>query len=142
LRLKGKFTFDSFAEFSSKGSYVQFWDRGIDWQELQGTLRSFRSELVVLSTCRTAIGDAELGFAGLAVRLGAKRVIASLRYVEDEPTLRQVQINMIRGNARIENGQLVGLGYNIQWSANLRQDRRQFSHSFYWVGFNMIGNSS
>jgi hypothetical protein len=57
--------------------------------------------LVVLSACRTAIG-------------GVKRVIVcdTLKMnffvpIQSE-ALRQVQINMIRGNARIENGQLVG----------------------------------
>lgn len=85
-------------------------------------------ELLVLSACRTAIGDreAELGFAGLAVQTGAKSALASLWYVNDEGSLalmtefykqlshanikaealRQAQIAMIRGEVQIVGGVL------------------------------------
>jgi Uncharacterized protein conserved in bacteria len=44
---------------------------------------------MVLSACRTALGDeqTELGFAGFAFQAGVKSVLASLWYVSDEGTL-------------------------------------------------------
>ncbi|MFB8788770.1 MAG: CHAT domain-containing protein [Potamolinea sp.] len=83
-------------------------------------------DLLVLSACRTALGDekAELGFGGLAVSSGVKSALASLWYVSDQGTLalmtefyqqlktapikaealRQAQISMIKKQVRIENG--------------------------------------
>jgi CHAT domain-containing protein len=71
-------------------SYIQFWDttlpvykiRELDWHEPP-------VELLVLSACRTAIGDnqAELGFAGLAVQAGVQSALASLWYISDEGTV-------------------------------------------------------
>ncbi|NEO87831.1 MAG: CHAT domain-containing protein [Spirulina sp. SIO3F2] len=45
-------------------------------------------ELLVLSACETALGDAQakLGFAGLAVQTGAKSALASLWQVSDVGT--------------------------------------------------------
>ncbi|MEA5468942.1 CHAT domain-containing protein [Spirulina sp. 06S082] len=46
-------------------------------------------DLLVLSACRTALGDseAELGFAGLALAAGVKSALGSLWYVNDAGTL-------------------------------------------------------
>ncbi|MEM9540403.1 MAG: CHAT domain-containing protein [Cyanobacteria bacterium P01_E01_bin.42] len=46
-------------------------------------------DLLVLSACRTALGDpeAELGFAGLALATGVKSALGSLWYVNDKGTL-------------------------------------------------------
>ncbi|MGK7928551.1 MAG: CHAT domain-containing protein [Spirulina sp.] len=46
-------------------------------------------DLLVLSACRTALGDsqAELGFAGLALATGVKSALGSLWYVNDRGTL-------------------------------------------------------
>ncbi|NJL09256.1 MAG: CHAT domain-containing protein [Calothrix sp. SM1_7_51] len=85
-------------------------------------------ELLVLSACRTALGneDAELGFAGLAVQSGVKSAIASLWYVSDTGTLglmqdfyeqlktspikaealRRTQLAFIKGDIFIENNQV------------------------------------
>jgi CHAT domain-containing protein len=87
-------------------------------------------ELLVLSACRTAVGDvdAELGFGGLAVQAGVKSALASLWSVSDGGTLalmsefyrqlsqpdvtikaealRRAQIAMLRGQLRLEEGQL------------------------------------
>jgi len=153
------------AEFSATKNYIEFWDGAVSFQTLRQLLPTSRSELVVLSACRTAIGDtyAELGFAGLAVRLGAKRAVASLWYVEDEGTLalmndfyrrlqtsatvpiasdalRQAPIYLIRGNIRFQDRRLMGPGYTIALPPTLRQGERSLSHPYFWAGFNMIGN--
>ena len=45
-------------------------------------------DLVVLSACRTILGDedSELGFAGLALQAGARSAIGTLWYVDDVVT--------------------------------------------------------
>ncbi|MEN9243294.1 MAG: CHAT domain-containing protein [Gloeomargarita sp. DG02_5_bins_242] len=152
------------AEFSSSRSYVQFYDQAVDFASLQQSLVANPAEVVVLSACRTAIGSAyaELGFAGLAARLGAKRVIASLWYVQDDPTLalmgdfyhrlqndthniasqalQQAQINMLRGNIRLVNNQIIAPGYTVTLPDTLRLSDTEYTHPYYWAGFNMVGN--
>ena len=122
-------------------------------------------ELLVLSACRTAVGDidAELGFAGLAVQAGVKSALGSLWYVSDEGTLglmsefyrqlriapikaealRQAQLAMLRGKIRIENGNLIGgsRGQAIALPPELADvQNKNFSHPYYWAAFTMIGS--
>jgi filamentous hemagglutinin family protein len=148
-------------------SYIQLWDtklllsqiRQLGWNNPQ-------VELLVLSACRTALGDeqAELGFAGFAVQAGVKSVLASLWYVSDEGSLalmtnfysqlrhatvksealRQTQIAMIRGKVNVESGQLRGINFVPSWvtqplSSN-SSEKQNLSHPFYWSGFTMIGS--
>jgi CHAT domain-containing protein len=120
-------------------------------------------ELLVLSACRTAVGDeeVELGFAGLAIQAGVKSALASLWYVNDEATLglmsefyqqlktapikaealRKVQLTMLSGKVRIKNKQLVTSEGEFPIPPELiEQGDRDFSHPYYWSGFTMIGN--
>ncbi|MBE9124829.1 MULTISPECIES: CHAT domain-containing protein [unclassified Coleofasciculus] len=120
-------------------------------------------ELLVLSACRTALGneEAELGFAGLAVQAGVKSAMGSLWYVSDEGTLalmtafykklkdvpikaealRQAQVAMIRGDVRIEGGQLVVEDERFPLPPKLAQlSDRTFAHPYYWSAFTIIGN--
>lgn len=150
-------------------SFIQLWDKKIQLNQLRqmGWNQAPQVELLVLSACRTAVGDenVELGFAGLAVQAGVKSALASLWYVSDEGTLglmsefyqqlrqpeittkagalRQAQIAMLRGQVRLENGQLRGLGGlgEIDLPPELRrQGNHDLSHPFYWAGFTMIGS--
>jgi CHAT domain-containing protein len=125
-------------------------------------------ELLVLSACRTAVGDqsAELGFAGLAIATGAKSALASLWYVSDASTLglmtefythlqnstikaealRQAQLAMLRGNVSIEGGELRGSeqqrgGLVLSPEISEEEGDRNFSHPFYWSGFTLVGSS-
>ncbi|HBB30922.1 MAG TPA: hemagglutination activity domain protein [Cyanobacteria bacterium UBA9273] len=120
-------------------------------------------ELLVLSACRTALGDeqAELGFAGLAVQAGVKSALASLWYVSDEGTLglmtkfyeqlkstpikaealRQAQLAMIRGQVRIESGKLRSDREEVPLPPALAGlNNQQLNHPYYWAAFTMIGN--
>ena len=120
-------------------------------------------DLLVLSACRTAIGDAqvELGFAGLAIQSGVKSVLASLWDVNDEGTLglmsefyqrlkeapikaealRQAQLAMIKGQVRIERRKLVTTKGEVEIPVALtRVGDRNFSHPYYWSAFTMVGN--
>ncbi|NET27713.1 CHAT domain-containing protein, partial [Okeania sp. SIO1I7] len=158
------------AEFrpgAASNSYIQLWGN----QQLQ--LDEIRElgwndppvELLVLSACRTAVGDknAELGFAGLAVAAGAKSALASVWYVSDEGTLglmtefytqlnnakikaealRQAQLAMLRGEVVITEGQLRGTaarGAVVLPSELGKFENQNLSHPYYWAGFTIVGS--
>jgi CHAT domain-containing protein len=121
-------------------------------------------ELIVLSACRTALGDkqAELGFAGLTIQTGVKTAVGSLWYVSDEGSLalmtkfyeqlktapiksealQKAQLAMLKGQVRLEAGmlrldeeKLLPLSSELEVRRNLN-----LSHPYYWSGFTMIGN--
>ncbi|NJO75660.1 MAG: CHAT domain-containing protein, partial [Leptolyngbyaceae cyanobacterium RM1_406_9] len=146
-------------------SYIQFWNQKLRLNEIrQLGLNDPPLELLVLSACRTALGDdqAELGFAGLAVQAGAKSALASLWYVSDEGTLalmtefysqlrqvpikaealRQTQIAMLKGEVRLQDGQIyssrsetISLPEGV-----VRNETQDLSHPFYWAAFTLIGS--
>jgi filamentous hemagglutinin family protein len=152
------------AEDNSK-SYIQLWDDRLRLDQLrQLGWNDPPVELLVLSACRTALGDetTELGFAGLAVQAGVKTVVASLWYVNDTATtalmskfyeqlnqspikaeaLRQTQIAMIQGRIRIENGQVRGLDQleSVALPGADQGSDRTLSDPYYWAAFTMVGN--
>lgn len=120
-------------------------------------------ELLVLSACRTALGDreAELGFGGLAVQAGVKSALGSLWNISDEGTLglmsefyqqlkttptksealRQAQLAMLKGKVRVRGGVLQTIGENVPLPPELAKlGDVDFSHPNYWSGFTMIGS--
>ncbi|MGK7924874.1 MAG: CHAT domain-containing protein, partial [Spirulina sp.] len=158
-------------QLSHKGNaYIQLWDeklefdrlRELDWRQEDPV------ELLVLSACRTALGDldAELGFAGLAVNTGAKSALASLWYVSDGGTLnlmegfyrylqdpditikaealRWAQIAMIRGKRQGEKfWNAIAQSPEIapaskSFLAGLSD--RDFTHPYYWSAFTLVGS--
>lgn len=145
-------------------SYIQLWDTKLRLDQLPLLkLSKPPVELLVLSACRTALGDegAELGFAGLAVQAGVKSALGSLWYVSDDGTfglmtefyeklkespikaeaLRQAQLGMIRGEVRLQEGKLVTSNGSFQLPSTLVQSRdRNLTHPYYWSSFTMIGN--
>ncbi|MEL6232534.1 MAG: CHAT domain-containing protein, partial [Cyanobacteria bacterium J06627_3] len=146
-------------------SYIQLWDDQLNLDDIH-TLGwdNPAVDLLVLSACRTAVGnaEAELGFAGLAVASGVRSAMASLWAVNDVGTLalmsefyrqlketriksdglRMAQLAMLRGDTRIESGELVGGdGGRTGLPPELRGlEEFDFSHPFYWSGFTMIGS--
>jgi filamentous hemagglutinin family protein len=148
-------------------SYIQLWDSQLKINQLSqmGWHEPPQVELLVLSACRTAVGDVdvELGFAGLAVQAGVKSALASFWYVSDGGTLalmskfyqqlnqpdvtikaealRQAQIAMLRGELRVEEGEL--RGFENRGSISLPDELpkyKDFSHPYYWAAFTMIGS--
>ncbi len=160
-------THADFKPGDSSQSYIQLWDNQLKINQLQqmGWQQPPQVELLVLSACRTALGDidVELGFAGLAVQAGVKSALASLWYVDDGGTLalmsgfyhqlsqpdvtikalalRRAQIAMLRGESRLEDGKLhvPGLGEPIPLPTGL-PEYQDFSHPYYWAAFTMIGS--
>ncbi|TAH20065.1 MAG: CHAT domain-containing protein [Oscillatoriales cyanobacterium] len=155
------------AEFRSgdpSNSFIQLWDTKLRLDQLrQMNWHSPQVELLVLSACKTAVGDrdAELGFGGLAVQSGVKSALATLWYVSDEGSLglmsefysqlrnapikaealRQAQLAMLRQTVRIEGGMLHTSSGNIPLPPELANTPSpNFSHPYYWSGFRMIGN--
>ncbi|MEQ8970853.1 MAG: CHAT domain-containing protein, partial [Coleofasciculus sp. C1-SOL-03] len=149
-----------------ENSYILLWNdllRLNQLRELGWNNRRTPIELLILSACRTAVGDekAELGFAGLAVQAGAKSALSSLWYVSDEGTsglmtefyrklqtapikaeaLRQAQLAMLNGDVRLEGGQLRGSGQPVPLPSTLEaQGDKSLSHPYYWAAFTMIGS--
>jgi hypothetical protein len=149
-----------------RNSYIQLWDSKLRLDQLRQLGWSNPPvELLVLSACRTAVGneEAELGFGGLAVAAGVKSAVASLWYVSDEGTLglmsefyqqlktapmkaealRQAQIAMIKGQVRFEGGQLLTTGSRgaVPLPPELAQGgEKNLSHPAYWAAFTMIGS--
>ncbi|MDY6936641.1 MAG: CHAT domain-containing protein [Cyanobacteriota bacterium] len=159
-------THGEFQPGDPSNSYIQLWDEKLGLDELRDLgWNDPPVELLVLSACRTAVGstEAELGFAGLAIAAGVKSALASLWYVSDEGTLalmtefysylgetkikaealRQAQIAMIRGDVRLESGELRGSGVrgNIPLPPELAAlGNTDLSHPYYWSGFTTIGS--
>ncbi|MFB2835178.1 CHAT domain-containing protein [Floridanema evergladense] len=158
------------AQFNSgapANSFIQFWDTKLTLDKMrQLQWNNPPVDLLVLSACRTAIGnkDAEMGFAGIAIQSGTKSALASLwnvsdtgtlalmsefyRYLKTAPTrseaLRQAQTAMLRGEVRLEKGKLIGpnLGTGINLPPSLvALGNRNFKHPYFWSGFTMIGNA-
>jgi CHAT domain-containing protein len=153
-----------------QNSYIQFWNTKVTFEQVRqlskilGWQKDPKVELIVLSACRTALGDreAELGFAGLTLQTGVKTALGSLWYVSDEGSLalmtqfyeqlktapiksealQQAQLAMLRGQVRLEEGKLQ---LNDQKLLPLSPEipvRREanLSHPYYWSAFTMIGN--
>jgi CHAT domain-containing protein len=151
------------AEFSPgapRESYIQFWDHRLRLDRIKElSLQNPPVHLLVLSACRTALGDpeAELGFAGLAIQSGARSAIASMWAVSDAATLvlmtefyrrlgnspikaealRQAQLAMLRQNIRLENSSVARTPLPPELKADADAD---LSHPFYWAAFTVIGN--
>ncbi|MGB3535215.1 MAG: CHAT domain-containing protein [Microcoleaceae cyanobacterium] len=149
-------------------SYLQLWDQKLHFDELRQLNSTDQPlELLVLSACETAFGDAEaeLGLAGLAVQTGVKSVLASLWQVDDAATLglmsefyrqlsqmrytvkaealRQAQIAMIEGDVRVEAGQLRSLSRGdrpVNLPVLAAEGNVSLSHPYYWASFVMVGS--
>jgi CHAT domain-containing protein len=157
-------THANFKPGAASHSYIQLWNSKLSFDQLlQLGWNNPPVELLVLSACRTALGDeeAELGFAGLAVQAGVKSAVASLWSVNDEGTLalmtnfyqqlrtarikvealQQAQIAMLKGQVKLKNGQLLMPSGAIPLPpelANLKD--KPLSHPYYWSAFTFVGN--
>ncbi|MEM9264321.1 MAG: CHAT domain-containing protein [Cyanobacteria bacterium P01_F01_bin.13] len=154
------------AEFSTGNaddSYIQLWDERLRLSDIH-TLGwdNPTVDLLVLSACRTALGnrDAEMGFAGLAVAAGVKSALASLWTVSDVGTLalmsefyhqlmdtsvksdalRAAQLAMLKGETRFEEKQLPIMETQLPVEVQENLDYLDLSHPFYWAGFTLIGS--
>ncbi|MBW4679474.1 MAG: CHAT domain-containing protein [Microcoleus vaginatus WJT46-NPBG5] len=151
-------------------SYIQLWDTKLQLNQLrQMRWNDPQVQLLVLSACRTAVGDtqAELGFAGLALGAGVKSALASVWYVDDTATLalmkefyrqlrlagektrltiksealRQAQLALLSGQIYLEDNQLVTANGRVSLPPSfVEQEKLQLKHPYFWAGFTMIGS--
>ncbi|MEM8637913.1 MAG: CHAT domain-containing protein [Cyanobacteria bacterium P01_G01_bin.54] len=157
-------THGEFRSGQPDNSYIELWGDRLPLDRIRDLqLYDPLVELLVLSACRTALGDedAELGFAGLAVASGAKTALGSLWYVSDQGTLslmttfyealtqapiraealRQAQLSLLRGETRVAAGRLITPTHEFPVDAALaRAEAPDFSHPYYWSAFTMIGS--
>ncbi|ARV57807.1 CHAT domain-containing protein [Nostocales cyanobacterium HT-58-2] len=155
-----------FQSSAASYSYIQFWNTKLQLNQLQQLqLNTPPVDMLVLSACRTALGDhqAELGFSGLALEAGVKSAMGSLWSVNDEGTLvlmtefyrhlrtapikaealRQAQIGMLKGQIRIKEGQLIQPGQKTEMRLPpelAEVGEINLSHPYYWAAFTVIGS--
>jgi filamentous hemagglutinin family protein len=140
------------AEFQSgalTNSYIQLSDTKLRLDQIrQLGWNNPPVELLVLSACRTALGneDAELGFAGLAVKSGVKTAMASLWYVDDQGSLelmskfyQSLKTSPIKAEA-LRQAQLQLLRGKSSTHSQSPEDDKPFAHPYYWSSFTMIGS--
>ena len=149
---------------SPKNSFIQFSDRKLTLEQIDDLqLNSPQIDLLVLSSCETALGnkDAEFGFAGLAMQAGVKSALASLWSVSDAGTvalmsefyqqlkltsikseaLRKAQIKMIEQKVFVEDREIKGLDIAVSLPSTIVQNTSvNLEHPYYWSGFTIIGN--
>ncbi|MBP0021734.1 MAG: CHAT domain-containing protein [Cyanobacteria bacterium SBLK] len=157
-------THAQFQSGNSADSFIQLFDERLTLDRLDRlNLDDPPVELLVLSACETALGDrdAELGFAGLAVQLGVKSVLASFWQVSDvgsvalmsefyqqlketstkAEALRQAQIAMIRGEVRWEDGALLNSSTRVAFPSNIAiAGTTDFSHPYHWAAYSLVGS--
>jgi CHAT domain-containing protein len=145
-------------------SYIQLWNAKLPVDQMrQLGLSNPPVELLVLSACRTALGDeeVELGFAGLAAQAGVKSVMGSLWYISDEGTLglmtefyeqlkqvpikaealRLAQLAMLKGEVRLQGGKLITSRGSFPLPPELAKlGDKDLTHPYYWSAFTMVGN--
>jgi CHAT domain-containing protein len=157
-------THADFQQGKPSNSYIQLWNTKLPLDQLrQLGWNNPPVELLILSACRSAIGDdsVELGFTGLAVQAGVKSAMGSLWYVSDEGTLalmtqfyerlkqapnkaealRQAQLAMIKGEVRLQGGNLITSHSSIPLPPQLaRLGDKDLTHPYFWSAFTMVGN--
>ncbi|MEM8642878.1 MAG: CHAT domain-containing protein [Cyanobacteria bacterium P01_G01_bin.54] len=157
-------THATFQAGSAEAAYIQLWgDENLQLKQLRD-LKLYEAppiELLVLSACETALGDAsaELGFAGAALQAGVKSVLASLWQVSDLGTLvlmdgfydqltdtevtikaealRQAQLALLGGEVSVQGGFLGETALPPTLRPYLGTD---LTHPFYWSGFTLVGS--
>ena len=123
-------------------------------------------DLVVLSACRTLLGDkdSELGFAGLALQAGARSAIGTLWYVDDVVTsaffvqfyrfldqgvpkaeaLLRTRKLFSSGGIRLVDDQVLGAGgaplLNELSPAQRRRIMAGVQNPFFWAGIELVGS--
>jgi CHAT domain-containing protein len=132
-------------QFSSNAAdtFILTWDERVNVKDFDRLLRARNGdqkrpiELLVLSACETASGDARaaLGLAGAAIRSGARSTVGTLWQVNDESTsmlmaefYQQLAKSKISTAEALRNAQLLLL------------NNRQYQNPYFWAPFLLVGN--
>ena len=131
------------AQFESdyRRSFLLAHDDLITMDELEDAVGSQRYsdrpvDLLVLSACRTAVGDerAALGLAGVAVKAGARSALASLWAVNDESTA------LLVGEFYRQLASGAGKAAALRGAQLALLNDARYAHPAYWAPFLMIGD--
>jgi CHAT domain-containing protein len=133
-------------QFSSDpdSTFILAWDDRITVPDFYNFLRdrtdnrSRPLELLVLSACKTAEGDARatLGLAGLALRSGARSTIGSLWAVNDHSTSNLMSnfYDTLIGQPTLSRAEA------LQKSQISVLNEPQYKHPYYWAAFVLVGS--
>lgn len=157
-------THSEFRSGAPSNSYIQFNNGKLTIDNIDDlSLDNPPVDLLVLSACKTALGDedAEFGFAGLAMQAGVKSVLASLWSINDTGTLalmsefyqqlslspikaealRKAQLEMLKGNVAIQGNTLKTSQLSVPLPPEIQQyEQPNLTHPYHWAGFTIIGN--
>ncbi len=132
-------------QFSSNAeeTFILTWDDRLKVKQLSTLLQNRETvdttplELLVLSACQTASGDARaaLGLAGVAVRSGARSTVATLWSVNDEAAAAL----MTRFYQELTKPGMTKADALRQAQLSLLQDPK-FQLPYYWAPFVLVGN--
>ncbi len=124
-------------------SYLVLHDGKLSFAALEQLVRPARHrgqplELLTLSGCATAAGDdrAALGMAGVAVKAGARSVLGTLWYVQDESTAQVMGEFYRQWHARRDRTKAEAL--QAAQMALLRGAK--YDHPGYWAPYVLVGN--
>jgi len=145
-------------------SFIELWDERLSLDQMRALdWGASPPNLLVLSACRTVVGDreAELGFAGLALQAGVRSAIASRWYVSDAGTLalmsefyrqlptaatkaaalRQAQLKLLRGEVRFAGDRLQLSRGSVALPEEFGDnDPGELTHPFYWASFLLLSS--
>jgi CHAT domain-containing protein len=134
----------SHAQFakSNQDTFLLTFNEQIRMNDLERLIRPSRfrdqpMDLVVLSACETAVGDdrAAIGFAGAALKAGARSALATLWKIDDAAAANLVSLFYEHlGDAELTKAQALQRA-----QAHLRS-RAETQDPYYWAGFVIIGN--
>ena len=127
-------------------TYLLDWQERIKVKDLDNLLRVREEqvatpiELLVLSACKTAIGDqrAALGLAGIAIRAGTRSTLATLWQVNDASTAEfMIQFYQQLKNPQITKAEALRqaqLAFLNQYSDT------DYNRPYHWAAFSLVGN--
>ena len=123
-------------------TFLLTYDEKLDMDQLEqfvgiGKYRDKPIELLTLSACQTAKGDdrAALGLAGVAVKSGARSVLATLWFVNDKTTSL-----LVSDFYRYLKDPSTSKAQALQKAQLKVINDRRYRHPGYWAPYLMIGN--
>jgi CHAT domain-containing protein len=123
-------------------SFILAYDGPLSLDDLEGSIKlaQFREqglELLTLSACQTAVGDdsAALGMAGLALKAGARSVLATLWFISDDASGQLV----VEFYKQLQNTSLSKARALQAAQLKLMEDPL-LGHPAYWAPFLLVGN--
>ncbi|MEB3362348.1 MAG: CHAT domain-containing protein [Synechococcaceae cyanobacterium] len=101
-------------------------------------------DLLVLSACQGALGDADanLGLAAVAVRSGASSTLASLWSVNDQSTALFMEAFYRHWLGEGTSSRPIGKAEALRLAQADLRDSNDYRHPYYWAPFTLLGNWS